>query len=150
ASGRGIVLLGPWVLLIAWLLVAVIGLPFIWRFHRLADRLTLPLNVVTGLALLFNPLILRAVVFHVRPTTATTGSGVTGSGEATEPQNLRDVYWIILEEYGSNSVLKADFNYDNTPFLDALRDRGFYIAEDSTSNYLKTAPSIQSARNLEY
>jgi hypothetical protein len=146
----GTMILGQWVLLIAWLLVAVIGLSFIWRFHMLADRVTLPLNVITGLALLFNLLIIGAFVFNVRPTTANTGSGVTGSGETAESQNLRDVYWIILEEYGSNSVLKADFDYDNTPFLDALRDRGFYIAEDSTANYLKTAPSIQSARNLEY
>ena len=33
---------------------------------------------------------------------------------------------------------------------DALRDRGFYIADHSTANYLKTAPSIESARNLQY
>jgi hypothetical protein len=143
-------LLGQWVLLTAWLLLAIIGLSFIWRFHELADRVTLPLNVITGLALLFNLVIIGAFVFNVRPTAANTGSGVTGSGEGAEPAHQRDVYWIILEEYGSNSVLKADFDYDNSPFLDALRDRGFYIAEDSTANYLKTAPSIQSARNLEY
>jgi len=119
-------------------------------FHALADRVTLPLNVITGLALLFNLLIIGAFVFNVRPTSASTGTGVTASGETPSSAALRDVYWVVLEEYGSNSVLKADFNYDNSPFLDALRDRGFYIAQDSTANYLKTAPSIQSTRNLEY
>lgn len=146
----GSFLIGQWVLLTAWLLVAIIGISFIWRFHALTDRATLPLNVITGLALLFNLVVIGAFVFNVRPTSADTGSGVTGSGEAAEQTNLRDVYWIILEEYGSSGVLKDDFNYDNTPFLDALRDRGFYVAEESTANYLKTAPSIQSARNLEY
>jgi hypothetical protein len=146
----GPMLTGQWVLLIPWLLIAVIGLLLIWRFNGLAHRLSLPLNVITGVALLFNLLIIGAFVFNVRSITANTGSGVTVTGEPPELENLRDVYWIILEEYGSNSVLKADFDYDNSPFLDALRDRGFYIAEDSTANYLKTAPSIQSARNLEY
>jgi hypothetical protein len=146
----GSFLLGQWVLLAAWLLVAVIGLSFIWRFHRHADRLSLPLNVITGLALLFNLVIIGAFVFNVRPTAAHTGSGVTASGEAPDVTTRRDVYWIILEEYGSNSVLKDRFGYDNSPFLDALRKRGFYIAEDSTANYLKTAPSVDSARNLEY
>jgi hypothetical protein len=146
----GTYLLGQWVLLSAWLLLAVIGLSFVWRFHRMADRLTLPLNVVTGLALLFNLVLIAMFVFNVRPTAAHTDSGVTASGEAPAPAVRRDVYWIILEEYGSQSVLKDDFNYDNTPFLNALRSRGFYVANDSTANYLKTAPSIQSTRNLEY
>ncbi|HTI29951.1 MAG TPA: hypothetical protein VL687_06310 [Methylomirabilota bacterium] len=146
----GSMLLGQWVLLGAWLLIAVIGLSFIWRFHAVADRMTLPLNVITALALLFNVVIIGAFVFNVRPTAANTGSGVTASGESAGPAKLRDVYWIILEEYGSQRVLLDDFHYDNSPFLDALRDRGFYIAADSTSNYLKTAPSIESARNLEY
>jgi len=140
----GTLVLGQWVLLSAWLLIAIIGLSFIWRFHKLADRITLPLNVVTGLALLFNLLLIGAFVFNVRPASASTGTGVTASGQTPSSGALRDVYWVVLEEYGSNSVLKADFNYDNSPFLDALRDRGFYIAQDSTANYLKTAPSIVS------
>lgn len=142
--------LSKWMLLGAWLLMAVVGLLLIWRFHALGDRLTLPLNVITVLALLFNLVIIGTFVFNVRPTTANTGSGVTASGDAPEPIIRRDVYWIVLEEYGSQSVLRDDFGYDNSPFLDALKQRGFYIADDSTANYLKTAPSIQSARNLEY
>ncbi|MEP7040094.1 MAG: hypothetical protein ABI864_00815 [Chloroflexota bacterium] len=143
-------LLGQWVLLGAWLLIAVIGVSFIWRFHIHVDRLSLPLNVITGLALLFNLAIIGAFVFNVRPTATHPGSGVTASGERTEPATRRDVYWIILEEYGSQSVLQDNFHYDNSPFLDALRERGFYIADKSTSNYLKTAPAIDAARNLEY
>jgi hypothetical protein len=146
----GEMLLGQWVLVGAWLLLAITGLSFIWRFHDRADWVTLPLNVITGLVLLFNLVLIGAFVFNVRPTAANTGSGVTASGEADEPRALPDVYWIILEEYGSQNVLREHFNFDNSPFLDALRDRGFYIAADSTANYLKTAPAIQAARNLEY
>jgi hypothetical protein len=101
----GTFLIGQWVLLAAWLLLAIIGVTFIWRFHYLADRATLPLNVVTGLALLFNRGIIGAFVFNVRPAAANGGSGVTASGQSEEPKNLRDVYWIMLELFVSNRVL---------------------------------------------
>jgi hypothetical protein len=97
----GTFLIGQWVLLAAWLLLAIIGISFIWRFHEVAGRATLPLNVIAGLALLFNLVTIGAFVFNVRPTSANTGSGVTASGQAEEPTHQRDVYWIILEEYGS-------------------------------------------------
>ena len=146
----GKMLLGHWVLLGAWLLLAVIGISLIWRFKALAERLTIPLNGAIGLALAFNLLLIAGFVFNIRPAAASTGSGVTASGITGSVAARPDIYWIIMEEYGSQSVLKDDFHYDNSPFLDALQDRGFYIADHSTANYLKTAPSIQSARNLEY
>jgi hypothetical protein len=42
------------------------------------------------------------------------------------------------------------FNYDNSPFLDALRQRGFYIAECSQSNYNQTRQSLVSSLNMDY
>jgi len=143
-------LLAHWVLLGAWLLLGVIGIALIWRFRRHAGLLTLPLNVAIGLALALNAVIIGAFVLNIRPATAHTGSGVTASGEPATVEQRPDIYWIIPEEYGSQAVLKDDFHYDNSPFLDALRSRGFYVANESTANYLKTAPSVDSARNLTY
>jgi hypothetical protein len=139
-----------WILLGVWLLLAIVWLVLIWRFRGLADRLTLPLNVAVGLALAFNLVVIAAFVLNIRPTVAHTGSGVTASGDPVTVTKRPDIYWIIAEEYGSQSVIKDDFGYDNSPFLEALQDRGFYIASHSTANYLKTAPSIDSARNLTY
>lgn len=146
----GSMLLGHGVLLGAWLLLAVIGVSLIWRYHPFVGRLTLPLNVAVGLALSLNLVIIGAFVLNIRPTSAHTGSGVTASGEPATVDRRPDIYWIILEEYGSEGVIRDDFRYDNAPFLGALRERGFYVADHSTANYLKTAPSIESARNLTY
>jgi hypothetical protein len=146
----GPMLLGHWELLGAWLLLAIVGIFLIWRFNALAGRLTVPLNAAVGLALAFNLAMIGAFVFNIRPTFASNGSGVTASGDPGSIKARPDIYWIIMEEYGSESVIRDDFHYDNSPFLAALRDRGFYVAGQSTANYLKTAPSIQSARNLEY
>jgi len=68
----------------------------------------------------------------------------------TPGERLPDVYWVILDRYGSGNVIDKYFDYDNSPFLDELRSRGFYIAEHATANYVKTALSLDSSRNLEY
>lgn len=64
--------------------------------------------------------------------------------------NHPDIYYIILDEYANGEVLRRHFNFDNAEFLDALRGRGFYIAEESSSNYSQTALSIPSSLNLDY
>ncbi len=61
-----------------------------------------------------------------------------------------DVYYIVLDMHARTDVLKAFYDYDNTWFIEALRARGFYIAEESTSNYSSTLQSISSALNMEY
>jgi len=61
-----------------------------------------------------------------------------------------DVYYIILDAYGRQDVLRDILNYDNSPFLDALRERGFYIADCSQSNYGYTEYSIPSSLNYDY
>ncbi len=61
-----------------------------------------------------------------------------------------DVYYIILDAYGRADILQEIFNYDNTPFLDELRERGFYIGDYSRPNYAQTSLSITSSTNMEY
>ena len=147
----GTMLAGQWVLLLAWGVLAVVGLGLIRRFRRHAPRVTRPLNAIVGLAVAFNLVLIAAFVLNIRPSAAHSRSGLTvASGQSSAPRAQPDIYWIVMEEYGSESVLRQDFHYDNSPFLDALRDRGFYVADQSTANYLKTAPSIQSARDMEY
>jgi hypothetical protein len=141
---------GHWVLAGASALLAVIG---IWSFRRLvawAPRLTVPLNAVGGVLLAVNVIVIGAFFLNVRPTVAVTGPGLTMSPGPAPGQTLPDIYWVILDRYGSGNVLDKYFDYDNSPFLDALRGRGFYIAEHATANYLKTALSMDSSRNMEY
>jgi hypothetical protein len=48
--------------------------------------------------------------------------------ELTRPQDPPDVYYFILDSYTRADLLKEAYGYDNSPFLDALRERGFYVA----------------------
>jgi len=61
-----------------------------------------------------------------------------------------DIYYIILDAYGREDVLKNQLGFDNSAFLDALRERGFYVADCSQSNYGYTEYSLSSTLNYDY
>jgi hypothetical protein len=64
-------------------------------------------------------------------------------------ENPPDIYYIILDGYGRSDVLK-NLGYDNSPFLDSLRDLGFIVAECAQSNYAQTKLSVSSSLNFNY
>jgi hypothetical protein len=47
-------------------------------------------------------------------------------------------------------TLEHVYGYDNTDFANYLRERGFFIASKSTSNYALTFLSLASSLNMEY
>jgi len=64
-------------------------------------------------------------------------------------KNQRDIYFIILDSYGRQDVLKDVFGYDNSTFTSALKKRGFYIPDCAFSNYDGTLSVIASILNYE-
>lgn len=72
------------------------------------------------------------------------------------PQNylsedlLPDIYYIIVDAYARNDILSHQFGFDNREFHEFLNSRGFYIADQSTSNYLWTHLSLVSSLNMNY
>jgi hypothetical protein len=91
---------------------------------------------------------------------ATVVVGFVGGGASTVsapggPIVLRgerrpDVYYIVLDRYGSAETLRERFGFDNAPFLDDLERRGFYVADQSLANYPKTSHSLGASLNLGY
>ena len=61
-----------------------------------------------------------------------------------------DVYIILLDAYPSNDVLKRDFNFDNSAFINTLEKKGFFIFDSIYSNYTKTICSLPSFLNHKY
>jgi len=70
--------------------------------------------------------------------------------QLTRPQDAPDVYYFILDSYTRADLLKSAYGYDNSSFLDDLRERGFYVAECSQSNYVRTEISLGSSLNMSY
>jgi hypothetical protein len=61
-----------------------------------------------------------------------------------------DIYYIVLDGYQRADVLLEAYGYDNSGFIQALKDRGFYVADQSRSNYLSTNYSLSTSLNLAY
>lgn len=61
-----------------------------------------------------------------------------------------DIYYVILDGFGRDDVLREIYDYDLSPFLNALENHGFVVARDSTSNYGQTRLSLASSLNGSY
>lgn len=72
--------------------------------------------------------------------------------KAVQPaaSDLPDIYYIILDTYTRQDAFSEHYQFDNQPFLDQLRSRGFYIAGCSRSNYQYTLLSLSSTFNMNY
>ena len=68
----------------------------------------------------------------------------------SEHDSLPNVYFIILDAYPRNDVLKEHVNFDNSEFTNMLEQRGFHIAKNSFANYYFSGLSISSTMNMNY
>ncbi len=145
-------------LLLGLLFLALVGLWTWLLLKKIGDfqRFTVLFNLIGAVLLVF-PL------FRILEWYTSSGLPLTGSAHAaslsplsleatlTPPAaGLPDVYFIVLDMYTRGDALKDDFGYDNTPFLDGLRDLGFAVIDCSHSNYDYTMQSVSSTLNMDY
>ncbi len=69
---------------------------------------------------------------------------------ASPDEGHPDIYYLVLDGYGRGDVLQKYYGFDNAEFLDGLRQRGFYIADKSSTNYPSTVFSLPSSLNMRY
>lgn len=141
--------LGPTKILLAvWLLLIIASL--IWPrrisanqtgWSRFFNGFAVILIVTTLVRLL--PMLLEKE--QARPSLQTLAAAAPAA-LADKP----DIYYIIMDEYVRQDVLQSIYGYDNTPFLTALRERKFFIADSANSNYGVTGLSMVSALNMNY
>lgn len=151
-------LVGPslssqWWLVGAWAAVAVIGLAAVWRFGggRWAMRVSGALSVLAAIAVTLNVVPIAAHVFGGVAVAAGEVPGPSGAVDPEEATGARpDIYHIVPDRYASLETLTETYGYDNTPFYQALEERGFYIARLAQANYINTPLSLVSTLSMEY
>lgn len=67
-----------------------------------------------------------------------------------ESADAPDIYYFVLDGYARGDILDEVYGFDNSDFLDYLKSRGFYVADQSVSNYPITYLSLASTLNLRY
>ena len=150
-------LVGGWNQAHSWLLPAwTLGF-FVpgWLVLRTGMRLvntTKILNVVAICLVGFS--LFNIVWFEIRSSTLRQDTDVALAEEfpsvPIEPRVCPNIYYIILDGYAGNDVLTESLDYDNSSFLEQLAQRGFFVADQSRSNYWKTLLSLPSSMNFEY
>jgi hypothetical protein len=143
--GRHLVLLPVWGA--AFVLAGVL----VWRARGDLARLTGGANVVAIALVAMSALQLAAFEWQQRaPGGAAVASPAAPAGETGAGRARPDIYYVVLDGYAGARTLAELYDFDNGPFLEALRRRGFYVATDSASNYAMTFLSLSSSLNMDY
>ena len=61
-----------------------------------------------------------------------------------------DIYYIVLDGYARDDVLSDIYGFEGNDFTDFLNEKGFFVAENSSSNYNQTFLSLSSSLNFDY
>ncbi|MBN2500090.1 MAG: hypothetical protein JXB38_04925 [Anaerolineales bacterium] len=147
------------ILLVLWGVIFIAAPAFLLKSAEWQPKLSNYLNWM-GLVLLLFPLFTiarqSASKIHLSQTQEEylheLRGGAQAEGEAAPiyPNNMPDIYYIILDQYTRSDILDEYYGFDNSGFIEALEARGFYVAEESRSNYLRTHLSIPSSLSSIY
>lgn len=139
----------PW-LLSVWAVLALLCIWWVTRPKLDFSAAALSLNVVTlGLVLMSG----GQILFGAAPISSHKAAAEFAPVQDLTPpagQPLPDVYYFILDSYGRADLLQSAYKYDNSSFIGGLEERGFYVAECSQSNYVRTEISLGSSLNMQY
>ena len=133
-------------LLPVWLVLSVLGTWMIWKREAHSPGLTAALTLGLGAALLI-PLV-QIGAFQIGWNSARAAE--LPPVQPNDGELLPDIYYFVLDAYTSGSVLLDTYELDNGPFLEQLRQVGFFVADCSQSNYSQTELSMVSTLNMNY
>ena len=139
------------VLMSIWGVLFICSCYFVIKTRRDLRKPTTILNIVAA-TLVIVPTI--GIVAHevevARHDIKRAENRQTYAPDSVEADTLPDIYYIVLDRYASASTLKEVYDFDNGEFIDYLSNKGFYVASESSANYLITPASLASSLNMEY
>jgi hypothetical protein len=140
-------------LTVFWIAIGAAAVMLILRLQENRYAVTQMFNLVGGFLVVFvlSQLLIAKVngdVFAVENKPAETASQKqeVHQGDESDP----DIYYIIVDAYTSNEILKNKLGYDNSAIAEALESQGFEVFTDAKSNYDKTFYSLVSSLNMAY
>jgi hypothetical protein len=115
-----------------------------WQLGEVLLAITIAVGVTCAFefVILARNLVLEWPQFFYRPPALAAASAAAKS----KP----DVFYIVLDRYASQDVLRDQFDFDNSGFTKFLDDRGFYTNPSAHNNYPYTTMSIASTMQADY
>ncbi len=130
-----------------WVLLVSMAITVLARIVRRQWRRGMP---GTGSINVFGLLMLGLVLGSAALTRTDPVPPADPPAADQRPGQARDMVLILLDGYPRADVLDRYFGYDNTPFLEALTDRGFEVAAEAGANYAWTELTLLSMLHMEH
>ena len=135
-----------------WFLTFLAGEFAIWRHRESTMQVSGFLNTMALILLLI--VSGNIAIFHLTADARLKKShGVAGETVLTinaSSTQLPDIYYLILDGYARQDILKTTYEADNSEFTAFLQSAGFYVASQSWANYPQTYLSLASSLNYTY
>ena len=130
------------ILIIPYILAFSFGLYAIYR----VNDVTKPTQIISVISI--------AIILSFVPSAIIDSAGLD-SNQFFEEIEFRtdikpDVYFIVLDGYAGTNSLKNNFGFDNSLFLQFLKESGFIIPEKNFSNYGWSNLTMPSILNMNY
>lgn len=143
-------------LMFLWIILLLRAVHSIWTNTQRLQKALPAFTLVSAGLVIFQVI---SIVFNYqggifnKNTASSNLASATNAVSAEGPiagKKYPDIYYIILDCYPRNDTLSYVFNFDNSEFLNGLEQRGFYVASQSSSNYVMTFLSLSSSLNMQY
>ena len=132
-----------------WLGLAILATWWVMRKAGQLQRLTYPLNVMALMALIIPLLQIGGAQLSTPKVAVQSLAGASDANPALLTAKP-DIYYIILDSYSRDDMLKKFYDLDNTPFIQELERLGFVVARCAQSNYGQSELSMASSLNMDY
>ena len=132
---------------LVWLALLIICAYFTVQTSRDLGMLTIFLSIAAITLVMISAV---NIIVNETNTAAQDTNGSDNIVDLAKPDVLPDIYYIILDRYASERTLKEVYDFDNSKFLNYLIDKGFYVANQSVSNYPYTGTSLLSSLNMDF
>jgi len=136
---------------IFWLVFFQLNFYLIFRFCRQCELLNRYLNWASLILIVFplwqltwSPIQHPSLQYPIVSAVVNQNENIDLTG------NQPDIYYLILDAYGRNDILSEFFSLNNSIFLAELQQRGFYVADQSNTNYTQTLLSLTSSMTGSY
>lgn len=135
-----------------WGMLLVLGLQRVQTGVRDLVRMTRTLNLVSALLLGFSvsQLVFSEVQDFFLEIQQASDPAALESIRLPADFPAPDIYYIVLDGYSRDDLLLKRYHLDITPFLEEMRDLGFYYAQCGQSNYAQTKMSLSATLNMDY
>jgi hypothetical protein len=134
------------------LIIILMAVLFIYLRRTKKDlrQVTFYINCLLLVYILFDGIVVAGLFLASEKTIADKPVSTISFRPVLPGQAKPDIFFIVLDEYCGSRMLGEYFHYDNSRFETFLRQKGFFVASEPSSNYSSTPLSMAATFSMDY